>query len=138
MATKGKTWTERKNNAAAPRVKIIERPFAGIAAGRRMLISSPKEIEAFIVQIPKGARVCISDMRQKLAETHCADATCPVTTAIFLRIVAESALENYHSGAPADTIAPFWRVISRNGASAAKLSMDSNLIDAIRSASGDT
>lgn len=63
-----------------------------------------------------------ADLRAALADEHGADATCPVSTAIFLRIVAEAALERIGEGAPVAEVTPFWRVVAPGSKLAAKLS----------------
>ena len=56
-----------------------------------------------------------------LAKLHGADATCPVSTAIFLRIVAEAAWDEIESGVPVSEVAPFWRVVDPKSPLAKKL-----------------
>jgi hypothetical protein len=60
-------------------------------------------------------------MRQELAKLHGADATCPVSTAIFLRTVAEAAWDEIESGVPTSEVAPFWRVVDPKSPLAKKL-----------------
>ncbi|OYQ37614.1 hypothetical protein CHU95_00870 [Niveispirillum lacus] len=67
-------------------------------------------------------------LRQQLARQHGADATCPVSTAIFLRIVAEAALERLGQGVPMSAITPFWRVIAQRTTLSAKLSCGDDFI----------
>lgn len=138
MKAKKKSWVEKRECGKAPCVKIIDKSFAGIAAGSKMLISSPQEIDGFCRKIPKGKLVQPPQMRQELAKKHKADATCPVTTGIFLRIVAEAALEEYSQGKPASTLTPFWRVISNDSALAKKLLVDASQIDIIKKLAGDS
>ena len=57
--------------------------------GENMLIATPKIIDEYINQIPKGINVNIKTLRKDLALTYNVDTTCPVTTGIFLRIVSE-------------------------------------------------
>jgi hypothetical protein len=40
-------------------------------------------------------------LRRELAQVHGADATCPVSTAIFPRVVAEAAWDDVQAGARA-------------------------------------
>lgn len=137
MATKKKSWIEKRECGKAPHVKVIDKSFAGISAGSKMLISSPQEIGDFIGGIPKGKFVEPSQMRDALAKKYKANATCPVTTGIFLRIVAESALEEYSQGKPANKITPFWRVIDEDSALGKKLSVDANQIEIIKKLAGE-
>lgn len=59
--------------------------------------------------------------RRELAQQHGADAACPVSTAIFLRTVAEAAWDQIEAGVPVPQVAPFWRVVNPASALAKKL-----------------
>jgi hypothetical protein len=87
-----------------------------------MLISSPEEIGRWIGTIPRGETRTILRMRSDLARCAGADAMCPVTASIYLRIVAECALRALDEGQALDTVTPFWRVIAPSDRIAAKLS----------------
>lgn len=106
-----KTWKEKLEKSKDPYVKFIDFQFADIPSKSHMLISSPKEIKEFIENIPRGEKMDITRLREELAKKHKADYTCPVTTAIYLRIVAENALEDLRNGIGISAINPFWRVI---------------------------
>ena len=93
MAAKAKSWGSRLNQSKAPVVKLLEIDFAGLKSGTTMLVSSPQEVATYINQLPLGTTRTITQMRADLAQQHAADGTCPVSTAIFLRVVAEAALE---------------------------------------------
>ncbi len=135
--SKKKTWVEKRECGKPPHVTSIDKAFAGIPAGSKLLISSPQEIDGFIRAIPKGGFVEPAAMRAALAAKHKADATCPVSTGIFLRIVAEAALEEYAAGASATKITPFWRVVESNSALAKKLSIDAAQLMVIRKLAGE-
>ena len=137
MASKKKSWIEKRNCGKAAHVTVIDKAFAGIPAGSKLLISSPMEIDEFVRSIPKGKQVEPPEMRQILAKRHHADATCPVSAGIFLRIVAEAALEEYHSGKPLSKVAPFWRIISPNSTLEKKLSISSDELNTIRKLAGE-
>jgi len=123
-----KTWTEKLQSAKKPVVKRLEFPFAGIPAGSNMLISSPTDIENYIKQIPSGRTVTTETLRKDLAIGLQADYTCPVTTGIFLRIVAEAAYETYCNTKSLKNIAPFWRVIDPDSPLAKKLTCGRDFI----------
>lgn len=72
-------------------------------------------------------------LRAELVARHGADATCPVSTAIFLRIVAEAALEEIAKGRPPAQVTPFWRVIAPGSSIASKLSCGDEFISIMRS-----
>jgi hypothetical protein len=86
-----------------------------------MLIPTPKLIDDYIRQIPKGKRVDNITLRKDLAIEYGAEVTCPLTTGIFLRIVAEAAHEEYKNGKDIGDISPFWRVIDEKSTTAKKL-----------------
>lgn len=119
---KKKTWLEKLNENKEPQIKRIETSFADIPAGCTMLIASPKLIDQYIQKISFGKRIDSKTLRKDLALDHRADYTCPVTTGIFLRIVAEANYEKFIKGVPIDHITPFWRVIEPNTPLAKKLS----------------
>ena len=67
-----------------------------------------------------------------LARVHGADRTCPLTTGIFLRIVAEAAWEELQAGADPGAITPFWRVIAPDSSLARKLACGTDFIAGMR------
>ena len=78
-----KTWTEKLNCGKKPQLKKIDKPFAGIPKDSMMYISTPEEINSYIMNIPKGVTITPKQMREDLAKSNHADYTCPVTTGIF-------------------------------------------------------
>lgn len=72
-------------------------------------------------QRPGGETREVQQMRRELAALHGADATCPVSTAIFLRTVAEAAWDDIEAGVPASDVTPFWRVVDPGSPLAKKL-----------------
>ena len=87
-----------------------------------LLIPTPALIDAYIRQIPKGKIVDTKLLRQDLAAEYHAEVTCPLTTGIFLRIVAELALEKIKNGNAVENVTPFWRVVHPDSTIAKKLS----------------
>jgi hypothetical protein len=109
---KGKTWTDKANDPAKTHVvKKLEKDFADMPAGAKMLIATPKIIDQYVRQIPKGKSSSLATMRKDLAIEYGAEYTCPVTSGIFLRIVSEAAHEQIEQGTPANKVAPFWRLV---------------------------
>jgi hypothetical protein len=117
-----KTWDQKFRGAKPPHVTVLEKPFAGLTPGQRLFIASPPLLEDRIRAIPPGQSIEVTALRAALATEHGADATCPTSTAIFLRIVAERALER-----PEDP-APFWRVVAPDAPLARKLSCGPDFI----------
>ena len=116
-----KTWLDKLNEKKEPKIKRIDIDFADIPAGSNMFIATPKLVDEYIQQIGIGKRIDIKTLRKDLAIEHNADYTCPVTTGIFLRIVAEANYEKLQNGKRVEEITPFWRVIEPKSVLAKKL-----------------
>jgi len=78
-----------------------------------MLIPRPLDVDAMIRRIPKGKLATVSTIREKPANDHNVDVTCPLTTGIFIRIAAEAADEDLRAGKK--RITPYWRVLADDG-----------------------
>lgn len=107
--------------AKPPHHVILEKDFAGIPKGAKLLISCPVEIAAELKSIQA--------FRSKLAAKNNCDATCPVSTSLFLRIVTEHAWEEFGRTKSTRDLAPFWRVVESSSPMAKKLSFDPAWID---------
>jgi hypothetical protein len=127
MASK-KTWTEKLHCDKEPKIKRIDFNFADIPANSNMFIATPQIIDNYIKQIPKGKIVSVQTMRKDLATENKADYTCPVTTGIFLRIVAEANFEKYQQTNSIKNITPFWRVVEPNSTLSEKLTFGKDFI----------
>jgi hypothetical protein len=127
MPTK-KTWIEKLHEKKEPQVKKIDKDFWGYTKGDSMYISTPQIIEDYIKQIAKGKSVDTVTMRNDLAVENNAVFTCPLTTGIFLRIVAEAANEQLQQGVALKNITPFWRMIEPNSPMAKKLSFGQDFL----------
>lgn len=128
MANRKKTWTEKLNPTAIPKVETLAKNFADIPAGAKMLVPTPMMVRDYVLQIPKGTSTNIRQMRRDLAATHQADFCCPLTSGIFLRIVAEHAWELIQQGADLETVPPFWRVVDARSTTAKKLSFGTEFL----------
>jgi len=127
MAIK-KSWLDKLNENKEPKIKRIDIDFADIPAGSNMFIATPKLIDQYINEIGVGKRIDLKTLRKDLAIEHNADYTCPVTTGIFLRIVAEANYEKLQQGKHLQEITPFWRVIEPNSALAKKLTFGQDFL----------
>jgi hypothetical protein len=78
-----------------------------------MLIPKPFDIDAIIRKVKKGKLITQAQIREKLAKDFNVNVTCPITTGIFIRIIAEVAEEDLKKGE--QEVAPYWRVISSDG-----------------------
>lgn len=116
-----KTWVEKRNVNKEPKLVKLEASFADIPAESMMLVATPKLVDEYIKQIPKGSQVDLKTLRKDLAAEFHADHACPLSTAIFVRISAEAAFEELNKGKPLSDITPFWRVIAPGSKMAAKL-----------------
>ncbi len=114
-----KSATEKRDTAPVPVVEVLRETKGANYPPGRMLIASPLAIQAVIAKIPKGKVLTMGHLRQRLAAAHHADYTCPLTTGIFLRIVAEAAVEDQAAGKKNNT--PYWRVVKEDGSLLDKL-----------------
>ncbi len=83
--------------------EIAERQIAYFGGPGKMLLPSPATVAAFIKKIPKGKLVTTDVLRKLLAQQCGVQGTCPVTTRIALREIAQQ------------RNVPFWRVLKQNG-----------------------
>jgi hypothetical protein len=121
-------WNTKLNVKKLPKRVKLDKDFAGIKAGSMLFVGTPQIIDAYVRKIPAGETRTIERMRRELARKNDCDATCPVSTAIFLRISAEAAIEHLNAGKATADVAPFWRVIEPQSTIAGKLPIDSQWI----------
>lgn len=134
---KGKTWTDKVNDPIKEFiVKKLDKDFADMPAGCKMLIATPKIIDDYLRHIPKGKSSSLSVMRSDLAAEYHADYTCPVTSGIFLRIVAEAAYEQIQKGTAISKVAPFWRLVDEKSPMNKKFSFGTGFVKAQRKKEG--
>lgn len=109
MGTKKKTWAQKWADAKAKTdlPKVMDCP----EAGKQLLIPSPSEIEDIVRGIPSGQVVRLDEITARLASKHTADLCCPMTTGIFLWVMAHAASE----AETGDKDIPWWRVVKSNG-----------------------
>ncbi len=121
--TKRKSWVEKRNSSRQAEVEVLQKPFADILVGDKMLVPTPQIVDAYIRTIPKGKETTMAQMRKDLASEYHADKTCPLTSGIFLRIVAEAAHEELAQGKPIGKITPYWRIMDEKSNTAQKLTV---------------
>lgn len=136
MPAKKKSWSEKMKKPAKPEIKAIEKAFMGMSVGDLMCIPTPHLLDEYIRLIPYGKTVSMELMRKDIALETRADFTCPLTTGIFLRIVAEAALEQLAIHGDIKRITPFWRVVEPKSRLALKLTCGPEFIAAQRAAEG--
>jgi hypothetical protein len=104
---KRKTWREKLERKQEP--KVVDDP-----KGRgKMLVPTPLLVDNLVRKIPGKKLITVAQIRGRLAKDFKADLTCPMTTGIFLRIVAEVAEEDLKRGKR--NVAPYWRVVKPDG-----------------------
>jgi len=108
-----KSWREKMNNPNLPKVVAILPNLRKRFGEGTMLVPSPPEVEAFIRTVPMGSVTTVSRIREFLARKYSVDATCPLTTGIFIRLAAEAAEEEASAGKK--KITPYWRVVKDDG-----------------------
>lgn len=97
-----------------PKVERGPASWGKTFGGRKLLIATPLIVDEFVrKKVPIGKLVTITQIRKNLCKKFEADNTCPLTTGIFLRIVAETSEEDRKAGRKDPT--PYWRVIRENG-----------------------
>ena len=101
-------WHEKMERPQEPKLVPITTRMSRFGKGF-MLIPTPKLVDSVIRKVPRGKLITIGTIRKKLAVEHGADVTCPLTTGIFIRIVAEAAEEARAKGGK--RITPYWRVV---------------------------
>jgi hypothetical protein len=125
-------WRRRFGDTKPPKLVVLESDFAGIRAGSTLFIATPGLIANHVARIPAGEHREMQRLRNELARRHGAHATCPVTTAIYLRVVAEAAWDDLQDGASVDRVVPFWRAIDPASALARKLRCGPDWIRSMR------
>lgn len=113
MMKSRQSWREKMNNPNLPKfVAMLPNMRARFGAGT-MLVPSPRDIDAAIRMTPAGSVTTPSRIREFLAAKYLADATCPLTTGIFIHIAAQAAEEDAREGKK--RITPYWRVVKEDG-----------------------
>ncbi len=113
MAKARKTPRQKLEEIQEPRIVSDPR------RGGTLLIARPLDMDSLIQKVGKGKLLTMGQIRERLARDQGADSTCPLTTGIFLRIIAEVAEEDFRSGKK--DITPYWRVLRDNGSLNEKL-----------------
>jgi alkylated DNA nucleotide flippase Atl1 len=111
--TSRKTWREKLENQDHSKVVEIPERMARKFGTGTMLIPKPLDVDALIRKTKKGKLVTVSEIRGRLARDNQVDVACPLTTGIFVRIVAEAAEEDLRNGRK--QVTPYWRVIRDDG-----------------------
>lgn len=116
-----KTWNHRFEAKRYPKRVTLEAEFAGIPAGSTLFVGTPQILQTYIHKIPNGETRTLQRLRRDIARANRCAAMCPVSTSIFLRILAEAAWDELHAGKGVHEVTPFWRVIEPGSTIAKKL-----------------
>ena len=127
-----RTAAERMKDSKPEKRVVLDKDFAGVKAGQTLYVANPKIVDQYVRAIPAGQTRSIVQMREDLARSRDADATCPVSTAIFLRISAQAAIDEMEGGRSKGDVSPFWRVLRASDRITSKLSIDRQWIDTQR------
>lgn len=114
-----KHYRHKLENGLVAHVIEQDEPLSPTYPAGKMLIASPLWVEDYIKSIPVGEIRTMLDLRTGLAQKAGADYTCPMTTGILLRIVAEAS--NYEMQNNMPVTAPWWRVVNNDGSLNPKL-----------------
>jgi len=122
------TWGQQVAAERAPESMRLASDFAGLRAGTLRFVPTPQLVDAYLRAVPRGETRTMARLREDLALAHACEAACPVSTALFLRMVAEAAWEEIGAGRPVDEVAPFWRVVTPDSPVGRRLTVDPDWI----------
>lgn len=128
----GKSAKERLEADKQPKTVVLDKDFAGVKKGQKLFVATPKIVDAYIRKIPYGETRTIERMRRELARRRKCDASCPVSSAIFIRIAAQAAIDEMENGKSPSEVTPFWRLLNSTDKIAKKLSIDPQWLDVQR------
>lgn len=131
-----KTWAEKLRNGKEAVIANSVRQIDGFPPGSKMLIPTPLVVKEYVDSVPRGESRPMERLRADLAQASGADVTCPLVSGIFIRIVAEAALDEYRAGKSIEQVTPFWRVLDERSKATKKLSCGQDLLSRLRSEEG--
>ncbi len=106
-----KSWAEKLDR---PAKLVTIRPKFQKRYGRgKMLVPAPRDVEALIRKTPRGKLTTSAEIGDKLAHAAGAKCSCPMTTGIFIWMIAQAAEANARAGK--SRITPYWRVVRPDG-----------------------
>jgi len=124
-----KSAKEHLNSDKQAKMVVLEKDFAGVKKGQKLFVATPKIVDDYIKKIPYGETRTIERMRRELARRRKGDATCPVSSAIFIRIASQSAIDDLENGKSTSEVTPFWRLLTSKDKISKRLTIDSEWID---------
>lgn len=100
-------WTQKL------RPDLEAKVVQGAAVKGTMLVPTPLLVAAELRKVRRGRLITSHTLRERLARRTGADVTCPMTTGIFLNIVAGATEEALRAGMR--PTAPYWRLVGSKG-----------------------
>lgn len=128
------TWIEQYEQAPATEVRHVPPGRKRFTPDQTMVYPGAQDIDALVRAIPPGHTMARAALRQRLAEAHNADTTCPVTTAKMMHLVAERAIEQLEAGMAPEQVTPFWRAMDPKGSESRRLTRGADFVRAMREA----
>ena len=114
MVKKKKSWREKLyDDKDLPKVVEIDERMSKRWGTGTCVIPAPREVNEFMMKVPKGKVTTINEIREALAKRHNASIGCPITTGIFASISAKAAIEDDEEGKK--KITPYWRTLKAGG-----------------------
>ncbi|PCJ83327.1 MAG: hypothetical protein COA57_11530 [Flavobacteriales bacterium] len=107
-----KSWREKVNEIEGKIVEITPEWEKRYGKGK-LLIPKALNIEQLINRTAKGDLITHDQIRDNLATKANVQATCPLTTGIFLRIISEASEEE--RPVKKEKVTPYWRVLKGDG-----------------------
>jgi hypothetical protein len=114
-------WQDRIARPRTSKRVILDSPFAGLPKGTVLFVGTPAIIQRYLEAIPRGELRTLQRLRRDIARANKCQAMCPVSTTIFLRMIAEVAWDELQRGKGVEEVTPFWRVIGPDVALAKRL-----------------
>ncbi len=115
MAIRWKSKTPWREKLRRGEAKLVDTPLKWQKryGEGKMLVPCPMDVDRTIRRVRKGRLATQSQVRDRLARDAGADATCPLTAGILLRIAAEAAEEDRADGKA--RLTPWWRIVRDDG-----------------------
>lgn len=109
-----KSWQEKlADSKDLPKVVEINEKLSKRWGTGTVVIPAPREVAEIMGKVPRGKLITINEIREILAERHCASIGCPITTGIFAWVAANAAVEAAAEG-KREAI-PYWRTLKTGG-----------------------
>ena len=116
MSKKSKTsthWREKLEKEDHSKIVVVPDRMAKRVGHGTMYIPRPLDVDSVMREVKKGKLIRPVEIRERLVRDNRVNVTCPLTTGIFIRIVAEAAEEDLSNGRK--RVTPYWRVVRDDG-----------------------